>query len=509
MRRKRLHGITFLALLFPLGVMAETKLGVPGNFYLVTKSEVQFFVDGKRHNFHHGKTDLIPVSEGSVVAIKYKSRFVYDAAAFAFKYEDGSHWMPLARSKMKVLDPALDPAKVTAEMIEKSNAAPSQGRLDKSFGGWWTGHGLPWLAQGEWIGAPNKHAWSLYGFVITKDKIQPLAPTKKEEKQEDDALPQLISNAQLQGIVVIEGDQGVGSGFLAKVDGKLCVVTNLHVLGTNQRFKLQTLSGRDVRVDVKSLKAAVGADVALLGVAEGVEGEDEFVALDLATNILENTEIGNQVVVVGNRLGGGVATQTKGKIMGIGPSRVEVDAEFQAGNSGSPIFDLESSSVVGVASYTETVAAEHIETKKLKEGDLKAETRWFGYRIDNVKEWQALDWRNWRHQITAVESYRNTSIEGLRVLQGKLDETFKDEKIARMVRSFKLDRHRFGMNRRTGHLLYSVASHLKARKGDMDRIRFYDYFKSCPYWDTNVDQQSEFRDLVIKALVEVSKETPR
>jgi len=139
------------------------------------------------------------------------------------------------------------------------------------------------------------------------------------------------------------------------MNGNLYVVTNLHVLGNNTKFTIKTLAGNNVRVDVKSLKAAVGADIALLGIAEG---QDELTPLISSSNVLETTKIGNKIVVIGNRLGGGVATQTIGNIRGIGPSQIEVDAKFQSGNSGSPIYDIESKQIVGVASYTQTISAD-------------------------------------------------------------------------------------------------------------------------------------------------------
>ena len=65
----------------------------------------------------------------------------------------------------------------------------------------------------------------------------------------------------------------------------------------------------------------------------------------------ENASIDDDVVVLGNAEGGGVINTIKGKIVGVGPNLVEVDAAFVPGNSGSPIIHLKTGKVIGVATY--------------------------------------------------------------------------------------------------------------------------------------------------------------
>ncbi|MGJ8725137.1 MAG: S1 family peptidase [Roseibacillus sp.] len=474
-------------------VLAEPGATTEGRFYRMTKSEIQFYVDGERHEFKEAKTEVCNISAGSVVVVKYRSRFVYTAALCAFVYQDRSNWIPIHRPNLRVLDNTLDPKEVTAEMIENSATTPPGGRLGKPFAAAWENHDLPSVPANEWFGVSRKNEWGLYGFVVTEEKVKPLTVPRKS------ASTQLLTHEQLSGIVLIEGDEGVGSGFLTEVEDELCVVTNLHVLGNNKKFTITTLSGQEVKVDVKSIKGAIGADIALLGVAEGHE---ELFALASSEDVLETTAIGKKVVVVGNRLGGGVATQTLGQVRGIGPTRIEVDAQFQSGNSGRPIYDIESSEVVGVASYTETIPAAKIGGDKVKDLKLDAETRWFGYRIDTVKKWQAIEWGKWRQQVTALDGYYQASRSGLSVLQGKLGDDLEDETVEKMVASFKRQKYRFGNNGETRALLSSVSGYLNSRKAEMDRIRFYHYFQDCPYWSTNVADQKEFRADLIEAMNE-------
>jgi hypothetical protein len=117
-------------------------------------------------------------------------------------------------------------------------------------------------------------------------------------------------------------------------------------------------------------------------------------------NVDQNAAIGDSVVVLGNAEGGGVVNTIIGKIVGIGPSLVEVDAPFVPGNSGSPIIHLKSGKVIGVATYTSTQEYDLTTEKKLPAPVIRR----FGYRIDSIKGWQAVNWRAFDAQAAQMES---------------------------------------------------------------------------------------------------------
>jgi serine protease Do len=307
----------------------------------------------------------------------------------------------------------------------------------------------------------------------------------------------------MAGIVLIEGDKGVATGFIANVHDTVCVVTNLHVLGENEKFTIRNLEGEVVGVSVQGIIGAVGADIALLRLADPTTAPP---ALEMAENVLQAAKIGDEVVVVGNRLGGGVATQTTGKIKGVGPSRVEVDAPFQPGNSGSPIFDRASSQVVGVAAYAETVPLDALgNPAKSSATALKRETRWFGYRLDSVTKWEGIEWPKWRSQITQVTAYREASLALLALLQGNFVAAKEDAKLKRIVEQYQ------AANAPRGSAAQAVAVRTmlgQARAYAHDTAddltgNFYDYFQSSLYWETSVPEQTKFRDLLLKAFAEV------
>ena len=172
-----------------------------------------------------------------------------------------------------------------------------------------------------------------------------------------------FSADELASVVIIEGDEGVATGFVAKVRDIPFVVTNLHVLGANPKLAIKTVRGE--KIAVQGIVGAVGADIALLRIVNPPAG---LLALPLAADALNSSPLGGPVVAVGSRPSGGVTTQTEGKVVGFGPMQMEVDVLFQPGNSGSPIFNALSHEVLGVATYAETVALRCLSVMFSEEG---------------------------------------------------------------------------------------------------------------------------------------------
>jgi serine protease Do len=332
---------------------------------------------------------------------------------------------------------------------------------------------------------------------------------------------QTLTEAQLAGVVLIEGDKGVATGFFAKVRGVLCVVTNLHVLGDNEKVTVKDMEGKVVAV--QNIVGAVGADIALLRVLNPSKVPDP---LDTADDVLKTAKIGDPVLVVGNSLGGGVATQTVGQIKGIGPNRVELDAQFQHGNSGSPIFDLSTKQVIGVAAYAQTRTVQVIGNRGGNRGrrgggggGVQSETRWFGYRLDTVSQWENIDWIQWRAQSQKVSDFRETSEAVLAVLEGKFEDAKKasprlqsiiapcDAALARTEKAkaaveppaqADLDQIRT--------MLGAVNAFADAGTKEFSDGEYYDFFRHGEYFETSVPQQVSFRTELIKALKDLENE---
>jgi hypothetical protein len=179
----------------------------------------------------------------------------------------------------------------------------------------------------------------------------------------------------VQAMVIIEGDAGRGSAFVVKMDGKPFLVTNSHVIQGNRNVKFKNL--RNVTLATGPLQIADNTDA--------VRGEltvaDDALELEPA---VDKIRIGDAVIVAGNSEGEGVVREIPGTVIGIGPERIEVDADFVDTNNGSPILLKSTGKVIGVA------ACLNVPRRGRAGMDSPVgfqETRRFGYRLDAVTRW--------------------------------------------------------------------------------------------------------------------------
>ena len=216
---------------------------------------------------------------------------------------------------------------------------------------------------------------------VADDPSPPPPSSPDAPKTNDGPLP----DDQIKALVFIEGDQKSGTGFIAKLYGQYFVVTNQHVLSGNKKFTVTGPNGIKFPTN-GTLFGAVNYDVAILKIPDNLA---KFY-LDVMDDPHNNAKVDDLVTVPSNALGARVPTQINGRLLAIGPELVEVDAEFKPGNSGSPIIDRPSGKVIGIATMTITYNLDALSRNVLND-----ETRWFGYRLDNIDPktgWQILDW---------------------------------------------------------------------------------------------------------------------
>ncbi len=333
-----------------------------------------------------------------------------------------------------------------------------------------------------------------------KSALGAAAPPVPEKQQ--------ITADQLNGIVLIEGDKGVATGFVARVHDIAFVVTNLHVLGDNEKLSVKTMQGTPLAVG--GIVGAVGADIALLRITQPEAGPPP---LTLAADVLRTAQIGDQVVVVGNRLGGDVATQTSGRILGVGPNRIEVNAQFQPGNSGSPVIRTVGGEVLGLATYQEETK---LNAKEMMggTGPIQTEQRWFAFRLDSVEKWETIDWSRWQAQAKRVAAFRENSLALLDLLRGKFDPASRNPRIKEIIAHFNnaLARPSVTVGSSKNNpladsihdLIRSALAYANEGAKDFANDTYYDFFRSQPYWETSVAEQVKFRDFLVQALTDAN-----
>lgn len=177
----------------------------------------------------------------------------------------------------------------------------------------------------------------------------------------------------LKSVVVIEGDHMVGTGFLAEFKGKQVIFSNAHVLFGNRILRIRTVAGKEL----KHTRINICRDRDI--VAYELENAEDLTWLGIHQD-MGNVTNQEAVVVFGNSAGAGVVTTLRGKMLGIGPDKIEIDAAFVEGNSGSPIIAYPYNAVVGMATYATQTPEVDWTTRSTR----FVEVRRFGVRIDNV-----------------------------------------------------------------------------------------------------------------------------
>ena len=193
-------------------------------------------------------------------------------------------------------------------------------------------------------------------------------------------------------LVVIEHENGTGSGFVAKMGDHYYIFTNQHVIFGAHKISFKSVSGKQLRP--KKVELSKTRDMARL-----------LLDTDGGLAVSGNIEMDAPIALFGNSDGAGVATELYGRINGIGGELIEVSADFVSGNSGSPVLNLDQE-VIGIASYVRFSG-----NSRTKEGtQFENKTRRFCYRITD-SEWVAVNWGKYNKKYGSAY-FENEQIVG-------------------------------------------------------------------------------------------------
>ncbi len=204
-----------------------------------------------------------------------------------------------------------------------------------------------------------------------------------------------VSNSFMESIVIIKGGKSVGTGFVAKSGTNKYIYTNVHVLMGNNKMRFTNKDGKKIKP--LSIETTAGRDIVRLK----IKGEN-IKALNIAKPPANDTPI----AVCGNSGGSGVIRTLYGKVIGVGPEKVETNAKFISGNSGSPIL-LENGDVIGIAAYVQQANVNWINTNTPF-----SVTRRFAYRIDNIEKWKNISPRTFVKE-SKILAEREEKLESL------------------------------------------------------------------------------------------------
>lgn len=181
-----------------------------------------------------------------------------------------------------------------------------------------------------------------------------------------------ISNS----VVIIQGDTGVGTGFIVTTEGQNYLYTAAHVLSGNRKLTIKNSAGITFK-KFGILEAAEGGDLVRILITEDVKDSLELVATDTTF------QINNSIAALGNGGGKGVVAVEPGTILGTSADSLEISSGVIQGNSGGPVVDATNGRVVGVVTHLSTQRAD-----RWAEGTRQGEVRRFACRLNKEWKWQ-------------------------------------------------------------------------------------------------------------------------
>jgi S1-C subfamily serine protease len=272
---------------------------------------------------------------------------------------------------------------------------------------------LPRLTQFEVVITDNPRDWLLIisvGFESDGVALAASPPPSTSATnapattpEEHDVTPVALTADQARAVVLIKGDNGEGTGFLVKTADGPAVMTNIHVISNNPNLKITTNTGS--LITVLSVKGADDRDMVMMLIKD-----NKYSYLTLATDVSGTVQPGDAVITPGNSEGGEVMLNTAGKVLGIGPDRIEFDNPIYHGNSGGPVFHVKSGTVIGIV--TEGMKVDNTDDLDKasfanRNSAIGHTMRYFGFRIDNVPNWEVYDWRRFQNETAFLDAFEH------------------------------------------------------------------------------------------------------
>jgi S1-C subfamily serine protease len=217
--------------------------------------------------------------------------------------------------------------------------------------------------------------------------------------------PVALTDDQARAVVLISGDNAQGTGFMIKTPGGPAILTNIHLIANNPNLKITTNTGGFVTM--LSEKGASDRDLALLAIKDA-----GYKYLEMAGDISQIAQPGDAVVTPGNSQGVDVLLNTGGKILGIGPERIEFSNPIYHGNSGGPVLHTKSGKVLGVVTEEMKIDLTNGLDKASfasRSSALNGSTRCFGLRLDTVSSWVPIDSKRIQAETAFLDQFAQRS----------------------------------------------------------------------------------------------------
>ncbi|MCB1096051.1 MAG: trypsin-like peptidase domain-containing protein [Verrucomicrobiae bacterium] len=210
---------------------------------------------------------------------------------------------------------------------------------------------------------------------------------------------------RFRAVVMIEGSDHPATGCIIKKDDVFYIVTSQHALAGNRKLKITDSSGREFRG--KRMLAAKTADVALIEIDSPPDG---LAAMSVAEDVARVAKVDDKVLIPGDGKGLGVLEVGVGQLTAIESVILSANFDMRPALRGAPIFHSPTRSVIGIiAEATESSMPGNVKGVRGRGSNsrpLKVAIRYFGHRLDTIKQWDALDWSRFQLTTTAIVEAR-------------------------------------------------------------------------------------------------------
>lgn len=261
--------------------------------------------------------------------------------------------------------------------------------------------------------------------LLKDERKEDAAPKSSALFEESGRVNHAISDA----VLIIEGDQSSGTGFVVATEGKKYIYTAAHVFSGNNKLTVRNATGTTFR-KFGDLEAAEGADLVRMEILDEAKTSLQLFPVEAILQI--NTPI----AALGNGGGNGVVSVEKGQILGTSGDNLEVDAGIIQGNSGGPVVEVSSGKVVGLVTHL-TNARDDV----WSEGTRQGKVRRFACRLNKEWTWKRMKIGNFLADAKTLDAFDEMTRlcfaivqlepreDGMRVSQGTANDALVMETI--------------------------------------------------------------------------------
>lgn len=227
------------------------------------------------------------------------------------------------------------------------------------------------------------------------------APTPQPVQSTPTQVPtSRAGQAASPAVVLITGENSSGSGFIVNAGGKNYIYTAVHVLTGMDKPTFKGPDGSEIKIPPMN-KIEVSDDPKISDVARiPLTGP-----CPPGFTLGSTAAIDDDVTAYGNSGGQFVVTALDGKIVGIGPNEVEVDAKVIPGNSGGPIVRKGTNEILGLV----TRAVRRPKDIWIKDTPFEGVRR-FAARPERVEKWAQTTLYGIREQGKRIDRMRTDTL---------------------------------------------------------------------------------------------------